>query len=444
MYFLYSLFLGVALLLSAPFLLLRRKHRVGLRERLGQVPERIKGNPGNPNIWIHAVSVGEVLAIYPLVEELRRRLPSSRLFVSTTTATGQALARQRFGEKNVFFFPFDLPGCLRPYLRSVNPALMVIAETELWPNLLRSVKGAGARLAVVNTRISDRSVGGYRRWRALLRHPLAQVDLFLAQTADDAKRLTLIGVAPENIQVTGNLKFDVAVPAELPVVQELRGALSRGNATSLIVCGSTVASPSRKGSEEELLLRAFKRVLEIHPAAVMVLAPRKPERFERVAARIESFGLPMWRRLHLGPHQAVAGGVVLLDTIGELASIYQLATIAFIGGSLVPAGGHNILEPAQAGIPILVGPHTQNFRDIVHIFRRAEALIVMPPRPQEMAEQFLELLNSEELRLELGTRARQVFEAQAGATGRTADALMQLLGAEHMVETTEGAGRATP
>jgi 3-deoxy-D-manno-octulosonic-acid transferase len=444
MYFLYSFFLALALVVSAPFLLLRRKHRVGLRERMGVVPERIKGNPGNPNIWIHAVSVGEVLAIHPLVEELRRRLPSSRVFVSTTTVTGQALARQRFGERNVFFFPFDLRGCLRPYLRSVNPALVVLAETELWPNLLRSVKRAGARLAVVNTRISDQSVGGYRRWRALLRHPLSQVDLFLAQTAEDGKRLVLIGVAPENIQVTGNLKFDVAAPPDLPVVHELRGALARGGATSLIVCGSTVASPSRKGSEEELLLRAFKRVLETHPAAVMVLAPRKPERFERVAARIESFGLPMWRRLHLGPHQAIAGGVVLLDTIGELASLYQLATMAFVGGSLVPAGGHNILEPALAGVPILVGPHTQNFRDIVQIFRKAEALIIMPPRPEEMANHFLELLNNEERRAELGTRARQVFESQAGATARTADALLQLLEADQTVEAAEGAGRTAP
>jgi 3-deoxy-D-manno-octulosonic-acid transferase len=444
MYFLYSLFLGLALVITAPFLLLRKKHRVGLRERLGVVPERIQGNPGNPNIWIHAVSVGEVLAIHPLVEELRRRLPSSRVFVSTTTATGQALAHQRFGEKNVFFFPLDLPVCLRPYLRSVNPALMVLAETELWPNLLQSAKRTGARLAVVNTRISDRSVGGYRRWRLLLRHPLSQVDLFLAQTVEDAKRLVLIGVPQENIQVTGNLKFDVAVPAELPVVHELSAALTRGGATSLIVCGSTVASPSREGSEEELLLRAFKRVLETHPAAVMVLAPRKPERFERVAARIESFSLPMWRRLHLGSHQAIAGGVVLLDTIGELASLYQLATFAFIGGSLVPAGGHNILEPAQAGVPILVGPHTQNFRDIVQIFRKAEALIVMPPRPQEMADRFLQLLNNEELRVELGTRARQVFESQAGATIRTADALLQLLEEDLAVEAAEGAGRRAP
>src|SRR5919109_132956 len=193
MYFLYSFFLGVALLLSAPLLLARRKHRAGFAERLGRVPERIKGNPGNPNIWLHAVSIGEVLAIGPLVEELRRRMPASRLLVSTTTATGQALARQRFGERNVFYFPFDLPPCIVPYLRSMNPALVVTAETEFWPNLLRLAKRRGARVALVNGRISDRSLPGYRRWRLLLRSVLRHVDVFLAQTAEDAKRLALVG-----------------------------------------------------------------------------------------------------------------------------------------------------------------------------------------------------------------------------------------------------------
>jgi 3-deoxy-D-manno-octulosonic-acid transferase len=233
-------------------------------------------------------------------------------------------------------------------------------------------------------------------------------------------------------------------PAELPIVQELRAAFARGGAKFVLVCGSTVASPSRKGSEEELLLRAFKRVLEAHPSAVLVLAPRKPERFERVATRVESFALPMWRRSHLGSHQALAGGVLLLDTIGELASLYRLATVAFVGGSLVPAGGHNILEPAQAGVPIMVGPHTANFRDIVQIFRNAEALVVVPPRPQELATQILELLNNEELRAQLGARAKQVFETQAGATSRTADALLRLLDAGQMIEETESAGRMAP
>src|SRR5262249_4716395 len=358
MYFVYSFFLGLALVVSAPFLFAQRRHRAGFRERLGRVPERITGNPGNPNIWIHAVSVGEVLAITPLVEQMRRQLPASRIFVSTTTVTGQTLARHRFGEKNGFYFPFDLSVCIRPYLRTINPALVVTAETEFWPNLLQLAKSAGARLAVVNARISDRSLGGYRRWRPLLGRPLAQVARLLAQTPEDARRLALIGAAPEKIRTTGNLKFDVAVPPELPIVQELRQALARGQAKSVLVCGSTVASPTGKASEEQMLLAAFSSVLQADPSAVLLLAPRKPERFEQVASLVESRGLPLWRRSRLAGHEAITGGVVLLDTIGELASLYRLATIAFIGGSLVPAGGHNILEPAQAGVPVLVGPYT--------------------------------------------------------------------------------------
>lgn len=434
MYLFYSFFLGLALFVSAPFLLAQRKYRAGFRERLGRVPERIKGNPGNPNIWIHAVSVGEVLAIVPLVEELKLRLPASRIYVSTTTATGQALARHRFGERNVFYFPFDLPLCILPYLRDINPALVVTAETEFWPNLLRFAKRVGAKLAVVNARISDRSLVGYRRWRLLLRRPLSQVDLFLAQTPEDAKRLALIGANVEKIQTTGNLKFDVAVPAELPIVQELRQAFVRGQAKSVLVCGSTVASPTGGTSEEQVLLTAFSKVLQADPYGVLLLAPRKPERFEEVAALLEARGLPWWRRSRLAGHEAIAGGVVLIDTIGELASLYRLGTIALVGGSLVPAGGHNILEPAQAGVPVLVGPHTQNFRDIVHIFRQTEGIVVVIPEAEQIAQCFLALLNDAETRAALGHRARQTFESQAGATSRTADALLRLLGVRQSAE----------
>ncbi len=444
MYFLYSFFLALALVVSAPFFLAQRKHRAGFAERLGLVPERIRGNPGSPNIWIHAVSVGEVLAITPLVEHMRRQLPASRIFVSTTTATGQALARQRFGEKNVFYFPFDLPVCVHAYLRAIRPALLVTAETEFWPNLLRLAQRAGAQIAVVNARISDRSLHGYRRWRLLLRRPLACVDLFLAQTPDDARRLALIGAVPEKIRTTGNLKFDVAQPAELPIVQDLSNAFVRGGARSVLVCGSTVASPTGKESEEEVLLGAFSRVLQTDPTAVLLLAPRKPERFEQVAALIESRGLPLWRRSQLAGHEAMAGGVLLLDSIGELASLYSLATIALVGGSLVPAGGHNILEPAQAGVPTLVGPHTENFRDIVQIFRQAEAVVVVIPRSEQIAQCLLALLSDADTRAELGKRARQTFESQAGATARTADALLGLLGVHAGSEKSRPAERLAP
>jgi len=443
MYLVYSIFLGLAVLVSLPWLLAQRKHRAGLAERLGRFPERIKGNPGKPNIWIHAVSVGEVFAVTSLVEELKQRLPASRVFVSTTTRTGQAVARQRFGARNVFYFPFDLPVCVVPYLRHLRPALLVTAETEFWPNLLRLAKRAGAGVAVINGRISNRSLPGYSRWRRLLRPVLANVDLFLAQTAEDARRLAVIGAAPEKIQVSGNLKFDVAPPPDLAIVHDLRNALARGGAVSVLVCGSTVYSAARKHPEEELLLKAFQQVLKHDSSAVLVIAPRKPERFNRVARAVEAMGLPLWRRSLLTYHEAIAGGVVVLDTVGELAALYRLATVAFVGGSLVPAGGHNILEPAQAGVPILVGPHTANFRDIVRIFRQAEAVVVVPPNIDALAKAFIELLADEEKRTVLGDRAREVFESQAGATARTADALERLLQASERGREVEQLERTT-
>jgi 3-deoxy-D-manno-octulosonic-acid transferase len=444
MYFLYSFFVALALLLSAPVLLARRKYRAGLLERMGKVPERIRGNPGDPNIWIHAVSVGEVLAVVPLVAELKRRLPSSRIFVSTTTLTGQTLARQRFGERNVFYFPFDLPLCIAPYLRNVNPEMVVTAETEFWPNCLRLAKRRGARIALVNGRISDRSLPGYRRWRLFLRYALRNVELFLVQTAEDAKRLALIGAAPEKIEVSGNLKFDVAEPSDLPIVQALRNAFARGGSTSIFVCGSTVGSPTGKEAEEELLLKAFARVMQTQPSAVLVLAPRKPERFDEVVAIIERAGLPLWRRSLLSGNEAIAGGVVLLDSVGELASLYRLATIAFVGGSLVPAGGHNILEPAQAGVPIIVGKHTHNFRDIVETFRAADAVLVVRADAEALATIVIELIRNPQRRSLLAERAQQVFRSQAGATSRTAEALVRLLRARDRDGELRQAERVAP
>ena len=376
---------------------------------------------------MHAVSVGEVLAISPLVTELRRRLPACRVFVSTTTATGQSLARQRFGERNVFYFPFDLSVCIRPYLRSIRPALVLTAETEFWPNLLRLAKRAGARTALVNGRISDRSLPGYRRWRLLLHPVLHNLDLFFAQTTEDAKRLAVIGAPPEKVRVSGNLKFDVAVPTELSIVQELRAAFGRGNAKAVIVCGSTVASPAGGESEEELLLKAFARLLAAEPTAVLLLAPRKPERFDQVDSSIESHSMPRWRRSRLVGNEVIAGGVVLLDSVGELAASYQLATVAFVGGSLVPAGGHNILEPAQAGVPVMVGPHTRNFRDVIEIFRGAEAVLIIPAEVEALANTLIDLIRNPEKRKLLGGRAQRVFQSQAGATSRTAEALARLL-----------------
>jgi 3-deoxy-D-manno-octulosonic-acid transferase len=280
MYLIYSALLAVSLLVSLPFWLLQGfrhgKYRAGLGERLGMIPSRLVA-ASDPAIWIHAVSVGEVLAISGLVEELKKRSPQRGIVVSTTTDTGQRLARSRFGEENVFYFPLDFAFAVRPYLRFLRPQLMIIAETEFWPNFLRLTHASGANIAVVNARISDRSWPGYRRFRPLLTRVLQNVDLFLAQTDEDVRRLQDIGAPAARVQVSGNLKFDIPAPPAPAIVASLRAAFQQANAGPVIVCGSTV------DDEEPLLLSAFANVLASHPRAVMVLAHRHPARLSVVA-----------------------------------------------------------------------------------------------------------------------------------------------------------------
>ena len=427
MYLAYSLALLAAFLLGAPYWLVQMlrhsKYRAGLGERLGRVPARLRPANGAPAVvWVHAVSVGEVLASSSLIEELKLLFPGGRVVVSTTTTTGQTLARERFGEENVFYFPLDLAFCIRPYLRALQPRLVVLAETEFWPNFLRLARRSGARVAVVNARISDRSLPGYRRWRGLLAPILGNIKLFLAQSEEDRRRLISIGAAPERVQVAGNLKFDTRIPARSPALDPLRAALEGVGRDQTVVCGSTVEG------EEELLLRAFEVVRTRHPQAVMVLAPRHPERFDAVTSLLVASGGRWWRRTALPSKDPISGGVLLLDSIGELSAIYALGSVAFVGGSLVPRGGHNILEPAQQGCAILVGPHTENFRQIVSLFDRAGALRVVRPDPQALADVLLQLLGDRGARTHLGELARQTWHAQAGATQRSADALAVLMG----------------
>lgn len=421
MYAIYSLLLGFALIITLPYWLLQMrrigKYREGFRERLGGVPQRLQHESQKP-IWIHAVSVGEVIAVCNLVERLRMVFPRHRLVMSTTTATGQRLARKRLGEENVFYFPLDFPIAIRNYLRALKPELVVIAETEFWPNFLRLAHASGAPVAIVNARISNRSWPGYRRIRFVLRRVLKSVDLFLAQTDEDARRLQAIGVPAERIHVTGNLKFDAAAPSVSPIVTSLHSMLQRTESGPVIVCGSTV------DGEERLLIRAFENVRASHPRTVMILAPRHPERFGEVAALLQELGVHFWKR-SLWSGEPLAGGVLLVDTIGELASLYALADIAFVGGSLVPRGGHNILEPAQHGVPIIVGNHTENFRDIVSLFQGQNAVRVVGQA--ELPLVFLELLANDEERKALGRRALETLQSQKGATEKTVQLLKALL-----------------
>jgi 3-deoxy-D-manno-octulosonic-acid transferase len=421
MYWIYSALLTIWLLISLPYWLIQMarhgKYRAGLRQRLGQVPQNVLNRPGR-TIWIHAVSVGEVIAVSGLIDGLRRAFPEHRIVISTTTETGQKLARKRFGEENVIYFPLDFAFAIRPYIKALRPELVVIAETEFWPNFLRMVHASGAKITIVNARISDRSWPGYRRVRWLLRGILSQIDLFLAQTDEDQKRLADIGAPGDRVKVSGNLKFDAPLPETPPVVASLREAFARDGAGPVLVCGSTVEG------EEPLLLRAFENVLASHPKAVLILAPRHPERFAPVAESLEQLGIRFWRR-SLWNGEPIIGGVLLIDTIGELASLYALADIAFVGGSLVPRGGHNILEPAQHGVPIVVGNHTENFRDIISLFQSQDAVRIVGPA--ELPLVFLELISNDAERQSLGRRAKETVESQQGATTRTLQALQNLM-----------------
>ena len=422
MYLIYSALLAAAMLLTLPYWLLQRmrhgKYGAGLGERLGRIPRRLVAQPARPTIWIHAVSVGEVLAISGLATELKKRFSQHRVVISTTTDTGQKLARTRFDEENVFYFPLDFAFAIRPYLRLLQPKLVVIAETEFWPNFLRLAHASGARIAVVNGRISDRSWPGYRRFRRLLTGVLQRVDLFLTQTAEDARRLVEIGAPPELVRATGNLKFDVPAPAAPPIIASLRAAFQQTQTGPVIVCGSTVEG------EEPLLLQAFINILASHPRAVMVLAPRHPERFGEVAELLNQLGIRFWRRSLWGG-DPILGGVLLIDTIGELAALYALADVACVGGSLVPRGGHNIIEPALHGVPIVVGNHTENFRDIVSLFQSRDAVRVVGPA--ELPLVLMDLISNPAERAELGRRAAETIGAQMGATQRTMQALETLL-----------------
>ncbi len=426
-YVIYNLLLAVALLASAPYwfvrLLRQGKYREGLGDRLGIVPPhlRLLAAAGKPVIWVHAVSVGEILAVAGLIQEMRKRFADYAIAISTTTSTGHKLAGDRFGPENVFFFPLDLSFAVHRYMRLLRPRLVVIAETEFWPNFLRAARLSGAAVAVVNARISDRSYPRYRKFAFLLRIVLRSVDRFLAQTKEDACRLVGVGADQGRVQMAGNLKFDAAAPATKPEIGQLLVRLQEISAGPIVVLGSTVEG------EEQMLLAAVSAIIERHPQALVILAPRHKERFDAVAGLLNNCGIPFTRRSHPEwPRNVTSGSILLLDTIGELASIYSLAHVAFVGGSLAPRGGHNILEPAGFGLPIMVGPYTENFRDIVQKFADGGGVLVVGDQ-RELQSALLRLLADPMERKQLGERALEVLKANRGATERTLAELEKLL-----------------
>jgi 3-deoxy-D-manno-octulosonic-acid transferase len=421
LYFAYSVLLGIAFVLALPFYLWKQrrtgKYVHSFRERMGKLPAAIV--PGaRPSLWVHAVSVGEVLTARPLVRALRARFPDRPLFLSVTTTTGHALAvKDAGGADGVFFAPFDWVDPVRRALRATDPALLVLVETELWPNLIHEARRHGARVAVVNGRISDRAYARYRWLRGLLHNVLREVDVFLMQGEAYAERIRDMGAPADRVRVLGSLKFD-AVPDPLPP-EALARAVGGGDAP-LIVAGSTVAG------EEELVLAALREVRTRVPEARLLIAPRHPERFDEAARLVAAAGFEVQRRSQLAHGQPFAGDVLVLDTLGELAGVYALATAVFVGGSLVPSGGHNVVEAAVAGKAVVVGPHMENFREIAEAFRSEDALIQVSGA-SELGPALRLLLADAERRRQVGERARALVERHRGSVARTVEALAGLV-----------------
>ncbi len=422
MMMMYSAMLLAVLVVGAPYWLVRMatsgRYRAGLLGRLGRVPENLRGAVrGRDVIWVHAVSVGEVLAAAQLIRELKAALPGWVVAVSTTTETGQRLAKERMGDSPVFYLPLDFAYSVRRYLDVLRPKMLVLMESELWPRMIVECSARGIPMAVVNARISDRSFPRYMRLRGLWRPFLQRISLFLAQSEETAERLVKIGVPAGRVRVAGNLKYDVQAREASAMTRRIGSLLG----ARLIVAGSTLAG------EEEALLAAWPGIREAAPDAVLLVAPRHPDRFDEVLELIGKTGYPFFRcsQLMVATEPISGGTILLLDTIGDLASMYGIGAVAFVGGSLVAKGGHNPLEPAQFGVPVVMGPSYENFREVVERMRAGDAIRIVAR--EKLEETLVALLRDTEGARTLGERGRWVFEQQSGATGRTVEALTTLL-----------------
>ncbi|MBP6821605.1 MAG: 3-deoxy-D-manno-octulosonic acid transferase [Acidobacteria bacterium] len=429
MQLLYSLIYTLAFFALLPYFayqaVFNRKYLGNLKGRLWLSPLAADSRPA---IWLHAVSVGETLAAKPLIAALRQRFPNYRLVVSTTTMTGQVVARQQITEANeVCYFPFDWKFTVRRALNAVQPEVVILMESELWLNFLDECRNRQIPTVVVNGRISDRSFPRSQKFGFFIRRLYGLVARFLMQGQLDAERAVELGAPAERVTVSGNLKYDIADSSQSPKLAETAERLDElfaFNQSALIVAGST------SEGEEQALLAACAGL----SGTRLLIAPRHPERFNAVAALLESSGVKFSRRSSssLADESAQTAEVILLDSIGELAAVYRFASVVFVGGSLVSVGGHNILEAALFSKPIIVGPHMQNFREIAAEFLRRDALIQLQStdaneQVRELSRTFAELLNDQSRAEELGANARQAIEDNRGATARTVDAIAELL-----------------
>jgi 3-deoxy-D-manno-octulosonic-acid transferase len=433
MFTLYSFLLTLGFIIFLPRFIydwLRHgKYSAGFWQRMGRLPDFDSG--GKPVIWLHCVSVGETQAARPLVEAILKNYPNYALVVSTTTKTGQALAHSLFHNKAafIFYFPFDWKFAVRRALRHIKPSIMLLMETELWFNFLRETHKSGAKIIIVNGRLSERSANRLMKFPKFMRRVSRYIEMALMQSRSDVKRITDVGIRGGKVKLTGNIKFDQELPAaESPITAEFRKRFGFAADSPLIVCAST------HEPEETWLLEAFKMLYKSGESGLprLMLVPRHPERFVPVAKLVADTGFSYALRSAAPKPDDELADVILLDSIGELRDAYPIAELVFVGGSLIPHGGQNVLEPAAARKAIVTGHHTSNFTAIIAALLEKDAVVRLPELtqneiPQKLFEAFRELLRDDERRRALAQNAFAVTEKNRGATARTLEYLDPIL-----------------
>lgn len=414
MFVLYEVLLYLVLIAALPYFvvtgMLRGKYLANFPERMGFY----KTPPAAHDLWIHAVSVGETLAARPVVDEIVRQRPATTIVFTTTTITGQAQARRLFPAATVTYFPFDFASSVKRFLRHHRPRVFATMETEIWPNATRLSRAAGVRMLLANGRISDRSLPRYRFLRPFVASVLRQYDRVLAREETDRTRFIAIGAPAEIVETSGNVKFDY-VPDDRPL--EIAPKL-----TSLIAGRKVLVLGSTMQGEDEAMTGELARFIA-EKNAFVIIAPRKPERFEAVAAILQAANVRFIRRSDWNNGPA---DVLLLDTFGELSKVYRFATAAFVGGSLVPTGGHNPIEPAAAGVPVCFGPHMSNFREIAGVFLRDGGALEVKSADDlfAFATRMFDDAGAQHV---MSERARESVEQNRGAAARTAARILELL-----------------
>jgi 3-deoxy-D-manno-octulosonic-acid transferase len=419
----YQLLIYLFFTAAWPFLLFHPKLRGGAMQRLGRYPAGFFTGKTGPRIWLHGASAGDLLALAPIIVGLRRHLPQSMLIVSTLTNTGRLMARERLrGVDAITYLPYDLPGATRRAMRAINPDLLILEYTEIWPNLIRAAKRHGASVALTNGRFSPHRLTSYRWLFRLIGNPLRDIDLFLMREEAEAERALGLGAPLDRVWVTGNTKFDALLSAESEQVEPgLRQAIGQGTGP-LWIAGST------HEGEEALILGVFSRLRQTYPALRLCLAPRYLERAGRVLSLARERGFRS--KLRTGEIDDDRSDVVVLDTIGELSQAYRMASLVFVGGSFTHRGGQNILEPAAAGKPVLFGPHMDNFYDSVQVLIGRGGIQVRDE--EQLYRVLLELLARQDQIAELGEMARKAVQSVRGASDRDVDQLLKLIAERHV------------